>query len=439
MASWKTVGKTTLCFERTVFKVLLTDEEQRMLEGEYGSGTQMAMSLLKKFGEAFDAQKMVKADLVHLGINVPTDLLEQMTEGVRHVRAESSLHAVFDPKDWRQRFGISGKKGERLAGIATFDEEEFSRRLRIFKRLGFLFTFTCVPYAVGIVPRQGDVFVATGSSGQIAANSIFAARAARESVSTSFATAITGVTPYMGLLKKENRYAEVLIKVEDLDFDKFNNADYGALGYFIGEVSGTRNVVIAGLPRTLSLEQCKFLTTPLPVSGATTMCHIVGVTPEAPTLEAALGGKRPKEEVKIGKKEIEAAYGKLNNASNRNVDLVLIGCPHCLISELRGIASLLEGKKIKEGPRLLVATSNSTYAVAKDAGYADIIEKAGAIVSNCCASIVNPLLFLDGVHVVATNSSKGAHYIQRMSGGRMKTYFGDVKTCINSAITGEWR
>lgn len=30
--------------------MLLADEEKRMLDGEYGFGTQMAMSLLKKMG-----------------------------------------------------------------------------------------------------------------------------------------------------------------------------------------------------------------------------------------------------------------------------------------------------------------------------------------------------------------------------------------------------
>lgn len=419
--------------------MLLTDEEKRMLDGEYGSGTQMAMSLLKKFGDAFDADRMVMANIVHTSSNIPTDMLEQMAEGVDHVRTTCSLHAVFDPTFWREQHGLVGEKGQLVGGIATTSEGEFNKRLGILRRLGFLPAFTCVPYSVGLVPRQGDVFIASGSSGQVAANSIFAGRAGRESASTVLAAAITGVTPHIGLLKKENRYAEVLIKVEGIDFNKFTNADYGALGYYIGGVAGTRNVVVDGLPTTTSsLEQCKFLTSPLPVSGAVTMCHVVGITPEAPTLETALGGKKAEEEVKVGEKELKEAYGKLTDASDRSVDIVVIGCPHCLISELREIASLLEGKRVKDGVRLLVATSNATYAFAKDAGYADVIEKAGSIVSNCCASAVNPMLFLESPSVAATNSARGAHYMQRLTGGRTKTWYGNIKECINSAITGKW-
>ena len=35
----------------------LTDEEQRMLEGKYGKAVSMAMSILTKLGEIYDAKK----------------------------------------------------------------------------------------------------------------------------------------------------------------------------------------------------------------------------------------------------------------------------------------------------------------------------------------------------------------------------------------------
>lgn len=420
--------------------MFLTDEEKKMLNGDYGPGTQMAISILKRWGEAFDAEKMAKVNYAHISTNLPTDMLASMAEGVSQVRTTASLHAVLNPTFWREKYGIKGKKGQLLGGLATFDEEEFIARQSIFKRLGFLPTFTCIPYAIGIVLRQGDVFIATGSSGQVAANSLFAARANRESASTALAAAITGVTPYMGLLKQENRHAQLVIKTEGLDFENFTNADYGVLGYFIGETAGTKNVVITGLPTNISLEQCKYLTSPLPVSGAVTMCHMVGITPEAPTLEAALGGNKPDNVVKCGVKEFEEAYQKLNDAGESgNVDLVVIGCPHCLISELRDISMLLGNKKVKEGVKLIVATSNSTYALAKDAGYADIIEQSGGIICNVCASGSNPYLYLSGAETAATNSARGAHYIQRQTGGKIKTYYGDLKKCISSTINGKWR
>ena len=419
--------------------MLLTDAQKQMLDGNFGPGAQMSMSLLKKFGEAFDAEKMIKADIVHLSTNIPTDLLEAMTAGVEHVRTLCSLHAVFDPGEWREKFGLQGKKGQLLGGIATADEEDIVKRQGILKRLGFLPTLTCLPYASGIVLRPGDVFIATGSSGQIAANSIFGARATRESTSTALAAAVTGVTPEVGLLKKENRYARMLIRVDELNPDRLTLSDYGALGHFIGEISDMKNVVIDGLPSTVSLEACKSLTAPIPLSGSTTLCHVVGATPEAPSLEAALGGKKAEDDLKIGKKELMGVYERFNNSPDHAVDVVAIGCPHCTISELKEIATLLDGKKVAAGVKFLVGTPNAIYSLAKENGCADVIEGAGAVISNCCVSAFNPFVFLGrGVRVAATNSARGAQYIQKLSKGETRTFFGDAGNCVHAAVTGKW-
>jgi predicted aconitase len=377
--------------------VLLTDEQKGMLDGDFGPGTQMSMNLLKKFGEAFDAERMIKADVVHLSTNIPTDLLEKMTEGVEQVRTTCSLHAVFDPKCWRERFELQGKEGQLLGGIAT------------------------------------------GSSGQIGANSIFAARATRESTSTALAAAVTGVTPEVGLLKKENRRAQMLIRTDELNTDQFSISDYGALGHFIGEIADMKNVLIDGLPPTASLEECKSLTAPIPLSGSTTLCHVVGVTPEAPTLEAALMGHKPEDEVNIGEKELKAVYDRFNDSPDNTVDVVAIGCPHCTISELKEIAILLDGKKVAKSVKLLIGTSDALLGLARETGCADVIEGAGAVISNCCVSAFNPFVFLGrGARVVATNSARGAHYIQKLSKGEARTFLGDTQNCIHAAVTGKY-
>ena len=76
------------------------------------------------------------------------------------------------------------------------------RQPAILKGLGFLPTFTCSPYLVGVLSRPGNVLCWTGSGGEIASNSFFGARAGRESAATCFAAAVTGKTPQMGLLIK---------------------------------------------------------------------------------------------------------------------------------------------------------------------------------------------------------------------------------------------
>lgn len=293
----------------------LTEDEKRMLGGEYGPGIQKSMDLLTKWGSLFDAERMVEVGGVHMSTNTPTDFVMEMSEGTEKSRTFCSTHAVYNPRLWREKFGIVVE--EIAGGYATTDEKEFERRMNKLRKLGFLPTFTCSPYSIGIVPRMNEVFCWTGSSGQVISNSFFAARAGRESVSTCFAAAITGRTPLMGLLKKENRYAELLVKVDkSMNINNFTEADYGALGYFIGSIAGPRNAAIEGLPSDITFDNGRMFLSPLPVSGACVMCHIIGVTPEAGTVEEALGGRKP-ESMVVGERDMAEAYQKLNNATRK--------------------------------------------------------------------------------------------------------------------------
>jgi len=60
----------------------LIDEEKRMLDGEYGPGVQRAMDFLYQLGEGLEAEKMIKVTTTHILPDMPTELLEKMTEGV---------------------------------------------------------------------------------------------------------------------------------------------------------------------------------------------------------------------------------------------------------------------------------------------------------------------------------------------------------------------
>jgi len=79
----------------------------------------------------------------------------------------------------------------------------------------------------------------------------------------------------------------------------------------------------------------------------------------------------------------------------------------------------------------MAGASNMTYGLAREAGYTDIFEKVGAIVTNCCVSGQNPLVHILGVDAVATNSARGARFFQTQTAGRCRTYYGDMKDCID--------
>jgi predicted aconitase len=422
--------------------MFLTREEQGMLNGEYGPGIQRSMQLLVKLGEAFDAERMVTAQSAHIHCAVSYDMLLELTEGAGQCRVITTTHPnaypdVLDPAGCR-RIGLP----------ENYDIYEFihagpwHKIEDIFKRLGYFLTYTCIPFYVGNLPKTGDVISWGGTSGAVTATSMFEACGSRDSVPANVATSITGRAPYMGMVIKENRYAQALVELGRLDFDNFTNADYGALGYYIGGQTGSKNVVVNGLPKTLSLEQFRYLVSPMPVSGATNICHVVGVTPEARTLDEALGDKKPEMVIKAGKDQIKEGVDKLVTADSDQVDMVKFGCPHCSIVELRHIASLLAGKRVNANVRLFVATAKQIYVLAEAMGYVDIIKQAGGVFTNTCLGSQDPFNLLGpklGVKIVATNSARSAHYSARTSGGKVKLLYGSTEQCIDAAITGKWR
>ena len=408
--------------------MFLTDEEKRMLDGEYGSGTQNAMDFLKTLGEGLGAEKMVRVTSAHILSTVPTEFLEQMTEGVTQTRTLVSLMPCFDPIYWRENYTIVSQE-ETVGGVSLTSEKGYLKNTAIMNRLKVLPTYSCTPYLIGNAPRRNDVCVWAGTSGQNVANSLFGARAPRHSVATAVASGITGVIPYQGLLIPENRCAELIVDTQELDFTTFSITDYGALGYYVGRVAGSKNVVFDGLPENLTLEQAKYLLSPLTVDGACTMCHIVGVTPEAPTLETALGGKKHGETISVSKKDLRDIRDMFDTANRNDVRLAVFGCPHLTIVELGNLTAFLEGRMVKDGSYLMVGVSNPTYALAKDAGYADVIEKAGAIVTNCCVSGLNPLVHISGISFVASNSARAVRFFRTQTDGRCKTYFSDMEEC----------
>lgn len=412
--------------------MFLTREEQEMCEGKYGPGIEKAMKMLIKYGEAFDAERMLPLKSGHL-LADPYDWVSEMTEGADKVRAFTTTHAGFPPREMWEKMGIGGQSNGTLA-------PEPDPVLALQDRLGCIPTATCVPYLVGNVPKWGNPFSWPGSSGIIISNSLFGARGNRDASPVNWLSAVTGRTPDMLLQKREHRYGQILVELGSLGLENFSDADFGALSYYVGGVAGSDNVVYDGVPGSISFENMKYLLSPLSVSGSVSLCHIVGITPEAPTVAGAFGGRKPEQIIEVGLREIDEGRKSLNTAESDEIDLVILGCPHCTILELKEVASLLEGRKISSNTRLWLATAYQIYVLAERAGFIEIIERAGgAVITGTCVgpAFLGPVR--EGVKVVATNSARAAHYIVRGGGQPVGVLYGNTRDCIDSALTGKWR
>jgi len=412
--------------------MLLTDEEKKMQAGEYGPGMQRAISLLITLGDSFNAERLVPISYGHISYDFcPEDFWNLMTEEVPATPHRVTTHPSYQPQLWKE-WGLP---------LADRWIDEHERKLTAFRQLGWLRTETCAEYLIGIMPRKGDIVSMGGSCMQVANNSLFGARVDRMGILVSMAAAICGRTPLMGLLLPENRYAIHIVELDDLDVTDWALSDFHCLGYCIGDtIPGFKPVAVHGLPHNLPFDFARALVISMPTSGAVTLAHLVGTTPEAATVEEALGNKKPKHVIRIGKREMIQAWERLNVWDNDIVEHVAFGCPHATIDEIARIAALLDGKTIKT--TLLIGASAPVKTLAGQQGYVDSIENAGGHIIPVCPSISNPFTRRDiagekQAKSAATNSARGAHYLATVSG--IKVFFGSEEACVNAAITGRWK
>ena len=412
--------------------MFLTDEEKRILDGKYGRGPQRSIELLVKLGDSFDAERLSTITYAHISYDFcPKDFWDMFTEDLISTPHRVTTHPSYSPEKWKE-WGLS---------LADNWEKEHNEKLKRYLELGWLRTETCAEYLLGIFPRKGDIVPMAGSCMQVANNSLFGARVDRMGILVSLAAAVSGRTPLMGLLIPENRFVHYIVDVRDLDISDWTIAHYHCLGYYIGDqIPGFKPIAVEGLPPHIPFDFARALVISMPSSGAVTLAHIVGTTPEAPTLEAALGNRKNQQVIKVGKREMQETWERLNVWDDDSVEHVTFGCPHATIDEIGRIASLIQGKTLKTS--MLIGVSAAVEALARQQGWATIIEKAGGHFLPACPSIANPFTRADiagdrQAKSAATNSARSAHYIASVCG--VNVFFGTEEECIDAAITGKWK
>jgi predicted aconitase len=311
---------------------------------------------------------------------------------------------------------------------AIMDSESYSGRH------GINLLNTCTPYQVGNVPVRGEHCAWMESSAVIYINSVLGAMTNVEGRESAAAAMLTGKIPYWGYHLPENRHATIHVEVT---VDVRTNRDWGLLGYAVGKAAGETVPVLTGINDTPNLGKLKHFGAAAATSGGVEMYHIPGVTAEAQTLEQALGGKRPVQTVTYGPAEREAAYARLNTtATDSSVDLVMIGCPHASLDQIRDVCDLLGDRKVAPGTQLWVFTPRAIRLVAERNGYGDRLRSAGGqLMSDTCPAIGR--FVPDGTRVIVTDSAKQAHYLPAIMG--VQGWFGSTVECVDAAVTGRWR
>lgn len=395
--------------------VKLTKDEQRMLDGKDGQAAQKSMEILCALGEIYGADRLIDVASVQVAGVSYHNLGDAGLEFLRDLAKDGKARVVatlnpagMDLENWKQ-LGIS---------------EEFARKQRevidAFTAMGIIPSCSCTPYLAGNLPAKGEHVAWSESSAVCFANSVLGARTNREGGPSALAAALTGKTPNYGMHLDENRKAQITVKVKA---KLKTNADFGALGWCIGQKIKNKIPLIIGVKQA-SVDQLKSFSASIATYGGTAMFHMKGITPDKTP--------KPAEEITLTAEDIASAFKALNEEQT-DVDFVALGCPHASIKEIRRIAELLEGKKVTA--ELWVATARQTKLLADQMGYAKTIEAAGGKFACDTCMAVAPLK--GRFKVMASDSAKACYYGR--GSNAFKTRFGSLEDCIKAAVTGKWK
>jgi predicted aconitase len=409
----------------------LTADQQRILDGAQGPFLAQCMRWLVEWGEAMGAGRLVPVTNTHALVTVPGNLVwgagAKPLERTMTLLRSACQHTVCCHSTTHIAFAHE----EQYEEIEMPEEQVAAQRevMELARDAGFLMTHTCAPYLVGNVPVKGEICAWTESSAVVYANSILGARTTRHGTESALAAALLGFVPEFGVLLDANRRATLQV---DVTAPLRCATDWGAAGYFAGQHAGLRVPVFTGMPRP-SQDDAKQLCAALASGGGITMCHIAGVTPEATTLDEALGGKPPDERVALGAKDLRAAYDRLRTSTGEEIDTVILGCPHASLREVAEIALALKGKHLAPGVRLWVSMAHATRASAERLGYRAMIAEAGGylFIDSCPTNSMRVR-----ARRIVTNGFKQAHYARNMIGAEV--IVDGLDGCLRAAVTGRW-
>ena len=371
----------------------LTNAEEQILSGENGEVMERMFRLLVRLGEIYGADRMIPASsalvagVSYKSIGDPgVEFLEDYAAKGATVKIVTFLNpAGMDIEDW-QKLNIP----------PSFAEKQL-RIMDAFRKMGIVVSATCTPYLAGNLPRFREHIAWSESSAIAFSNSVIGARTNREGGPSALAAALCGVTPNYGLHLDENRKPQILVEV---DAKLEDSADFGALGYFVGRQVKNRIPYFKGI-KDADTDQLKALGAAMAASGAVALYHVEDLTPEAHLMET-----KGLERLSVSDKDVNETFSKLS--TGKEPDIVILGCPHSSLKEIRMVSRKLEGKKLTKP--LWICTSRMVKETANRMGFTRTIETAGGkVVADTCM-VVSPIEDM-GYKTTAVNSGKAANYL----------------------------
>ena len=385
--------------------MILTKEQQAILDGSKGEVMAKVMKTLVMYGEAFGAEKLVPitSDYNHLvtsfGLKVMSPVYDLM-QTILDAGVISGQKFSVDPRPIDKNVPANFLQNLIFNKFMYTKQSFYEDQLQ---KLGLMnkdaFTCTCYMDEVGNKPKKGDILSWAESSAVVYANSVLGARCNRNSGIIDIMGSIVGYVPYFGLLTDEGRRATWVVKVQT---EKKPEAQL--LGSAIGMKVMEDVPYVVGLDKWIGTElndsACAYLKdfgAATASNGAVGLYHIENLTPEAVEEGEKLIAEGAREYI-IDDAELERVqknYPVIWKKPDAAPKLCFIGCPHLSLQQLKDWTDNIEAELKRKGnakvsvPTVLTAAPKVLEAFEKTPYYARL-RATGVIISYIC-----PLMYMN--------------------------------------------
>ena len=385
--------------------MILTQEQQAILNGEKGETLAKVMKTLVMYGDAFEAEKLVPITSTYnhlvtsFGLKVMSPVYDLMQQ-ILDAGVASGQKFSVDPRPLDKNVPANFLQNFVFNKFMYTKQDYYEDQLT---KLGLMdkdaFSCTCYMDEVGNKPKKGDVLSWAESSAVVYANSVLGARCNRNSGIIDIMGSIVGYVPYFGLLTDEGRKATWVVKVQTT-----GKPEAQLLGSAIGMKVMEDVPYVVGLDQWIGTElndaACAYLKdfgAATASNGAVGLYHIAGLTPEAVEQGESLIAEGAKEYV-IDDAElarVQANYPVMWKNPDATPKLCFVGCPHLSMEQLKDWTDKIEAGLKASGykkvliPTVLTAAPKVLEAFNKTE-YATRLKATGVITSYIC-----PLMYMN--------------------------------------------
>ena len=385
--------------------MILTSEQQAILDGAKGETLAKVMKTLVMYGDAFEAEKLVPVTskynhlVTSFGLKVMSPVYDLM-QILLDADVSSQQKFSVDPRPLDKNVPANFLQNLVFNKFMYTKQDFYEGQL---EKLGLMdknaFSCTCYMDEVGNQPQKGEVLSWAESSAVVYANSVLGARCNRNSGIIDIMGSIVGYVPYFGLLTDEGRKATWVVKVQTT-----KKPEAQLLGSAIGMKVMEDVPYVVGLDQWIGNElddaTCSYLKdfgAATASNGAVGLYHIAGLTPEAVELGESLIAEGAREYI-IDDAELERVqreYPVVWKNPDATPKLCFVGCPHLSLAQLKDWTDKIEaglaanGKKKVTIPTVLTAAPGVLEAF-NATDYAARLKATGVITSYIC-----PLMYMN--------------------------------------------